>query len=219
MDVILATVLGFVIGAVAVWLVDRQASRRRSGTVHFGTARSSIAPLVRSPHQLSPAEIERLRRAVDLLVGIDASALREVIGVGASSVVRDMAVELIAIEIREAGCRGILRFRCGSGEIDAAQPFPAIGEPEVTVADDLGTGYETGLAGWSGSADRGEAEFRFAPRPPADAHRLTIVIESFRESRLSPDRPWSSPRESTPGPWVFTVEMEHGPPYGHKSAA
>lgn len=212
MDVVLATMLGFAIGAVAVWLVERQISRRRLGSVyHFGTARSSIARLVRSPHQVPPAEIERLRHAVDLLVGIDTSALREVIGVGASSVVRDLTVELIAIEIREVGCRGILRFRSGNSEMDATQSFTAIGEPEVTVADDLSTGYETGLAGWSGSATGGEAEFHFAPRPPADARRLTIIIERFRESRLPPGQPWSGPPEGTPGPWVFAVEIEHRP--------
>jgi hypothetical protein len=210
-DVILPTALGFVIGAVAVWLVGRQISRRGSGTsYHFGTPRWSIARLVRSPHQMPPAEIERLLHAVDVLGGIDTSAFRQVIGVGASSVVGAVTVELIAIEIREAGCRGILRFRSGSGEMDATQPFTPIGEPEVTVADDLSTGYETGLAGWGGSASGGEAEFHFAPRPPADARRLTIVIERFRESRLPPDRPWSGPREGTSGPWVFTIEIEHG---------
>jgi len=211
MDVVSATVLGFAGGAIAVWLVERRADRRRFGTVHrFGTARSWMAPLRRSPHQLPPAEVERLTQALGRLVAIDASALREVIGVGALAVVGDLTVELIAIEIRDAGCRGILRFRSGRGEIDATRPFTPLGEPEVTVADDLSTGYETGLAGWSGSATGGEAEFHFAPRPPADAHRLTIVIERFRESRLPPDPRWSGPPAGTPGPWVFDVEIEGG---------
>jgi hypothetical protein len=208
-DVILAIVVGFVLGIAAVWLVEREGRGRRQGAVHhFGTARSSVAPLVRSPHQVPPAEMAALRRSVDQLVQVDASALRHVIGVGAVSVVGELTVELIAIEIRDAGCRGILRFRDGRGTIDAGPPFTPVGEPEVTVADDLGTAYETGLAGWSGSASGGEAEFHFAPRPPAQARRLSIGSERFSASRLPPDGPWSGPREGTPEPWTFTVEIE-----------
>ena len=210
-DVILAIVLGFVLGVAAVWLVEREGRARRGGGVHrFGTDRSSVASLVRSPHQMPPAEMAQLRRNVDQLVRVDTSALQSVVGVGASVVVGDLTVELIAVEIREAGCRGILRYRSGSGTIEDGQPLTSIGEPEVTVADDLVTAYETGLAGWSGSASGGEAEFHFAPRPPDGAHLLTIVIERFRESRLPPDGPWSGPRDGTPGPWVFTVEIEPG---------
>lgn len=208
MDVILAAVVGMAVGGVAFWIVGRQAARR-SGVRHFGTGPSWLAPLVRSPYQMAPDEMARLRRSVDMLVGVDASALREVIGVGAASVVHDLTVELIAIEIREAGCRGILRFTSAMAGIDEAHPFAALGEPEVTVADELDTAYETGLGSWSGSPTRGEAEFHFAPRPPDDAHRLSIVIQRFRESGLPPDV-WSGPRDGTPGPWEFTVEIEPG---------
>ena len=209
MDVILAAVLGFVLGVAAVWLVEREGRARRNGAVHhFGTGRSAAAALVRSPQQMPPAEMAQLRRNVDQLVQVDRSGLRRVLGVGASAVVGDLTVELIAVEIREAGCRGILRFRSGGDELDDAKPFRAFGEPEVTVHDDLGTAYETGLAGWSGSSSGGEAEFHVAPPPPAGAHRLSIVIERFRESRLPPGGPWSGPPEGIPGPWAFSVEIE-----------
>lgn len=194
-DVIVGVVRGIAIGALVTWVALHRIQRRGSGSSHrFATGRWKV-PLARSPAQMPPAELEQLLHSVNQLGGIDASALHAVIGVGASSIVGDLTVELIAIEIREAGCRGILRFRFSGGE------------PEVTVTDDRGTPYETGLASWSGSANGGQAEFHFAPRPPADAHQLTIVIERFRESRFPPELR-HGPAEGTPGPWEFPVEIE-----------
>ena len=86
-----------------------------------------------------------------------------------------------------------------------------IGSPEGTVADDLSTRYETGMAGMSQSDTGGEAGFQFAPPPPADARRLTITIERFAERWLPPQRSQSDPGADTPGPWTFDVELQPGP--------
>ena len=209
MDAILWVALGIAIGGLTIWVARPRIDRRRLGTTYaFGTGRWG-SPLVRSRDQMPPAELEQLRRAVDQLVGIDTSALREVIGVGASSTQGEVTVELIAIEIREEGCRGILRYRSVI-EIDESRPFTRFGEPEVTVTDGVGTHYETGLASWSGSTSGGEAGFHFAPPPPNDAGPLTITINRFRESRLPPGHPFSGPPEGISGPWTFVVDVLSG---------
>lgn len=202
MDVIVAAALGFVAGGGAVWLLGR----RGSGTTFLIAKRQrSIAPLRRSPQQLPPTELERLIHNAGQLAAIDGSALRQVIGMGRSSVANGVTVELIAIEVREAGCRCLLRFRLAGAEMDG-ELYRPVGSPEVTVVDDLSTRYETGMADISQSGTGGEASFHFAPPPPADARRLTIVIKRFEEPRLPPERSPSSPGGDTPGPWTFDVE-------------
>ncbi len=208
MDFILAGAIGFVVGAAAVWVFDRRVIFGRSGRdYHFGWDRSSFAPLRRSPQQLSPDQIEQLRRYADLMAAIPGSPLHGVIGVGASVSVADLTVELIAIEVRDAGGRVTLNWRAHGGKIGGGPSITVIGEPEVTVADDVGTRYELGPGGSSSHGDGGEAEFSFAPRPPAEAHHLRIVVERFRESRMPPGYRRSGPPAGVPGPWAFTVEI------------
>ncbi len=204
MDAVLGAVIGFVVGAAALYLLDRRVILGGSGRdYHFGWSRSSIAPLRRSRVQPSPEQTERWRRRATLMSAIPGSPLRGVVGVGASAVAGDLTVELIAIEIRDAGGRGLLRFRSQGGHIGGQ--LAMVGEPEVAVTDDVGTRYESGLGGWSGSQEGGDAEFSFAPRPPDDASQLTIVVERFREFRLPPGHELSGPPEGIVGPWTFAL--------------
>ncbi|MDP2350019.1 MAG: hypothetical protein Q8M74_02560 [Chloroflexota bacterium] len=209
-DVAVAATIGFVVGAVALYLLDRRMILGRSGRLyHFGWNGPRFARLGRSKQQPSPDELEHWRRSVSLFGAIPGSPLRRVIGVGASASTDDLTVELIAIELRDAGGRGLLRFRSQIGRMGGSQ-YAMVGEPEVDVTDDVGTYYEVGLGGWSGSQDGGDAEFTFAPRPPDDARRLSIVVERFRESRLPPGHELSGPPDGIVGPWKFTVEIAEG---------
>jgi len=200
MDAVPWIAFGIAIGGLITWGAMRRIGRRRS------SGRWS-SPLVRSRDQAPPAELAESLRAVDQLVGIDASALREVIGVGLTSTHGEVTVELIAIEIREQGCRGILRYR-STIEIDESRPFAPFGEPEVTIADSAGTAYRTGLASWSGSLSGGEAGFHFAPPPPDDAGQLTITIKRFREPRLPPGHRLGGAPGGISGPWIFVVDIQ-----------
>ncbi len=146
------------------------------------------------------------------LVRIDGSPLQRVIGVGKTSVAQGVTVELLAIEVRQAGCRGLLRFRTPGGASNP-ETFMPMGPPEVAVADDRATHYETGAASMSQSGTGGEAGFNFAPPPPADARRLTITIHRF-EGRLHPPRSRVPPWREVPGPWAFDIELG-----GHTTAS
>ena len=206
MDLVAAAVVGFALGGTAVWLLGRRGS---SAPISLASGHRSIAPLRRTPHRLPPGELEALVHNAERLAHIDASPLQRVIGVGKVSVAQGVTVELLAIEVREAGCRGLLRFRT-PGEASNLESFMPMGPPEVTVADDRATRYETGAASMSQSDTGGEAGFNFAPPPPADARRLMITIGRF-EGRAAPPGSRIPAHREVPGLWTFEVELTRGP--------
>ena len=205
MDLVAAAVVGFALGGTAVWLLGRRGS---SASFSWASGHRSITPLRRTPHRLPPGELEALVHNAERLAHIDASPLQRVIGVGKISVALGVTVELLAIEVREAGCRGLLRFRT-PGEASNPATFMPMGPPEVTVADDRATRYDTGAASMSQSDTGGTAGFNFAPPPPADARRLTITIERF-EARASPPGSRIPAHREVPGPWTFEVDLNRG---------
>ena len=154
--------------------------------------------LRRSRVQPSPEEVERWRRQAELATPFASSALRGVIGVGASVVAGGLTVELIAIEVRGAGARASLNWRVNGDETDDGHRLMMIDEPDVAVTDDVGTRYEVVPQGSSSGVDRGEASFLFGPSLPALSRELRIVIERFRASPFMPgDRRSAPPGQSS----------------------
>ena len=84
----------------------------------------------------APIPVDEANRTLELsrwYVDIGASPLRRVVGIGQVAVDAGVSVELIALEIREAGC--VLYWRAHP---DQERP---LGEPQFVMSDDARTEY------------------------------------------------------------------------------
>lgn len=126
---------------------------------------------------------------------IPLSPLVRVVAVGQSANAGRIRVELIAIEIREAGA--LLYWR--ATPVNDLMLLSA----HVQVSDDQGTTYEAVPAGHEGSAIHWSGHTALIPPPPRNA-RLTIELVSFGPEGGHPV-PRGLDREPVPGPWRFTV--------------
>src|SRR5450756_1150713 len=111
----------------------------------------NVAPMTVVP---APIPVDEANRTLELsrwYWDIGSSPLRRVAGIGQVAVDAGISVELIALEIREAGC--VLYWRAHP---DQERP---LGEPQFAVNDDARTDYSVRPAGWtdSGRQIKGEA--------------------------------------------------------------
>ncbi len=121
------------------------------------------------------------------------SPLREVIGVGQVVEASGVSVELLVIEIREAGALLYLRAR----PVDGVRFLTAA----VSVSDQSGTAYRTLDAGSHGSALHWAGQSVVMPAPPPGS-RLHIEILSFGWPR---DYPEERRGATVVGPWRFDM--------------
>lgn len=160
MDPIIAGIVGAAIGAVGVWLIERQ--RAPHGVVRYwGGGRRR--PWQRPAIPPSADEIERLQLNQDPLIVTDRSPLVRVIGVGEAQSADGVTVECVSLELRESGGRGLLRTHAAGG---LHGPWPegrVPTNPTPRLEDDLGTAYEVTMPGWTGGDRDAEMVFRFAP--------------------------------------------------------
>jgi len=221
MEIAAIALLGIAIGAAGMWLVQRWRGPRNPAFYRFGdrgpAARRlarlrSVAPMARSPVQPSPEDLGRMLRMSELVTALEESPLRRVVGVGQAATVGDVTVELLAVEIRAAGCRGSLRYRSTAEDAAVTErhgraPLPqGVPFPDVVVSDDAGTAYEVAPGHGGGTARGAEYSFVFVPRPPDAARRLTVSIPRFGPDPFFP----FVPREAAPdvpGPWDFNVTL------------
>lgn len=111
----------------------------------------------------------------DPLLLVDRSPLVRVIGGGETQSADGVTIECISVEVRQSGCRALLRAVAPEGGLHG--PW-RVGSPPVdhvpSVEDDLGTAYTVTMPGWIGGDRAAELLFRFAPSPPVSAPRLVI---------------------------------------------
>src|SRR5450759_5143571 len=100
--------------------------------------------------------------------------------VGIGQVARDagVSVELIALEIREAGC--VLYWKAHP---DQERP---LGEPQFAVNDDARTDYGVRPAGWTGSGREMKGEALVVPGPPEEATTMRVELTGFAAPRFLP---------------------------------
>jgi hypothetical protein len=147
------------------------------------------------PEGVPPEEWAKFLEAMPLME-VPASPLIRVIGVGQSVDTNGITVELLAIEIREAGA--VIHWRAR-----AASDLPML-MAEVSVSDDLGTAYSV-MPAESGSGDRHwQGQTYFAPGPPPGA-RLSITLDGFGPFLPMPGY---TPKEPVRGPWRFELTAE-----------
>jgi hypothetical protein len=116
--------------------------------------------------------------------------------VGIGQVARDagVLVELIALEIREAGC--VLYWRAHP---DQERP---LGEPQFVVSDDSETQYSAHPAGWIGGLREMKGEALVVPGPPEGATTMRVELTGFAARRFPP---MSS--EDVRGAWRFEFAL------------
>ncbi len=142
----------------------------------------------------TPLSVDDATRALGVsrwYVAIGASPLRRVVGIGQVAGDASLSVELIALEIRGAGC--VLYWK--------AHPTPdgPLGEPQVTVSDDAGSDYEVRPAGWTGNGHELKGEILVIPGPPDEAVTMQVDLGGFAARRPAP--PVVS--EDVRGTWHF----------------
>ena len=151
----------------------------------------NVAPMTVVP---APIPVDEANRTLELsrwYVDIGSSPLRRVAGIGQVAVDAGISVELIALEIREAGC--VLYWRAHP---DQERP---LGEPRFVVSDDSETRYLAHPAGWSGSGREMKGEALVVPGPPEDATTMRVELTGFVAQRF--------PREDVSGTWQFAFAI------------
>lgn len=124
------------------------------------------------------------------------SPLDRVIAVGQTIEAVDVAVELTALEIRQAGAIAFWRAR-------PAQEL-ALLDADVRVSSRNGNDYESTPAGHEGSALHWSGQSVFMPAPPVGT-RLVIEILSFGPP-IDHEVPRGVSMQHIHGPWRFTVD-------------
>jgi hypothetical protein len=99
-------------------------------------------------------------------------------------------VELIALEIREAGC--VLYWKAHP---DQERP---LGAPQFAVNDDARTDYGVRPAGWTGSGREMKGEALVVPGPPGQAATMRVELTGFAAPRFPP-----MGSEDVRGTWHF----------------
>ena len=99
------------------------------------------------------------------------SRLDRVVAIGQVATHPGVSLELIALEIRLAGC--VLHWKAGFD----GQPFRV--DPELVVGDDIGTQYEARPLSWSRGGRDARGQIAIVPAPPAAAARLSLEFRIF----------------------------------------
>jgi hypothetical protein len=133
---------------------------------------------------------------------MESQQLLRVVAIGQTLDVAGVLVEMIALEIRNAV--GILLWRARTRE------SLMLGQPVVSISDNLGTEYRPRPGSSSGSEHESAGEIRLVPSPPRDASSLVIEVQSFGSQDT-----WPAPNrirtDAVSGPWTFKVDLRQSP--------
>jgi hypothetical protein len=161
---------------------------------------TSWAPMEMVPGSMSEEDAARMLDMSMTNFEVGMSALDRVIGIGQANEAAGVLVEMIALEIREAG--GVLHWRTRTSE------DRMLGDADISFSDDAGTAYQVMPSGWSGSGRESSGETLLVPKPPQEARTLTIEVRSFGRMDWMPLPPsMSRPMDVTTGPWRFEVSL------------
>jgi hypothetical protein len=144
-------------------------------------------------------------RNLELSSLIALSPLVRVVPVGAAVANHGVTVELLALEIREAGVRAWLRFApTDQDSPDVVRP----GHPVIEAHDRDGTNYEVGVELRARAGLAGEVEALLVPRPPAGIAELMLAVTRFVAPPFPPP-PVPQPPFQRPidGPWAFAIQL------------
>jgi hypothetical protein len=181
---------GLVLGAMAGAIGTLWLSRGTGRSIHLGGVAWD------SSEALQPASaglVTPMEEFVDVLAS-DLGRTRSIQPVMTTTQAPGLEVELVAIEVREAGAMLIVEVRVLPGGF---QPPPIV---QVGVTDDIGTAYRAVGQAQGGSPNRSRFGITVIPVTPPLARELTIRIDRFVD--MVPVG-----RRAAIGPWSFTVVL------------
>jgi hypothetical protein len=171
----------------------------RHDVVRALTTASAMGPTSKAYRVLDPVPrplpVEEARSVYELSVAysdVAAGRLRQVVGIGMAAADAGVVLELIALEIRDAG--SILYWKA------RADPERPLGEPRLTVRDTAGADYVARPAGASSTEREAKGEILITPAPP-EAAVLIVEVTAFEERRF----PWQA--AEWPGSWQFEITI------------
>jgi len=138
--------------------------------------------------------MENLRDLTEVQ-GVDLGAVRSIIPVLATSEAAGLELQLLDVELREAGLVLNLDLRAGPGVL--MPPSMA----RVAISDEAGTAYRASAQSQGGGPTRIRVLVSAIPAPPAGARNLTVRFEEFV------DPPFPHMGRPVAGPWTFSVPL------------
>jgi hypothetical protein len=186
----LGAFVGFVLGTLAglvglMWLGRGSGRTFGVGGMHWLSADQSRGP---DPDQM--AEMH----AMFEIFGVDLGEVRRVIPVLATTAAAGLAVELVAVEVREAGLGMTFDVAIGLGT-----PQPP-GMARLSIRDATGTAYRGSVQGGGSALSRTRFTAVAIPAPPPGADALTVSLDELLD-------PFPGPGRRVVGPWVFRVSL------------
>lgn len=143
---------------------------------------------------MPPEAIQRLLEEMPNLA-IEASGLVGVVAIAQVVEAEGVQVEVLSVEVREAGA--LIHWRCRAG-----RPVGFL-VPRVAVSDDRGTAYRVASASGGGDAQSWAGEIALTPAPPADVS-LSVTFESFGADPGMAMPGWTPPHP-VEGTWQFSL--------------
>jgi hypothetical protein len=131
------------------------------------------------------------------VLGVDIGMTRAVLPVIATVEDHGLAVQLVSVEIHEAGATFTLDVRALPG----SPPPPSFAQ--ATVSDVLGTLYRTSGQAQGGGPSGMRFQVVVIPRPAPSVPALSIRIDRFVD-------PFPGDRRVAGGPWSFDVALHPG---------
>ena len=143
------------------------------------------------------AEDAELIELAEYFVNVHTSRLVRVVAIGKQVEADGIRVELIALEVREAGA--VLYWRAFAA-VDGI-----LGLAVIEVSDDLGGEYRVFLGGGGGGERAWNGETNVVPAPMTGASILRVNVTGFEG--LPPGFPGAAQVRSNEGPWVFEIPL------------
>ena len=168
-------------------------------TNRLSSATLTLSPIDSADVSMSEADAARMLDTAMVNFEIGMSRLHRVVAIGQALEASGVLVEMIALEVREAGA--VLLWRTQTSE------DRLLGQADIAVSDDAGTAYQVMPANWSGNGRESRGETRLVPRPPDKARVLIIEVQSFGRIDRMPVWLRSPDWEDVGGPWRFDVSL------------
>jgi hypothetical protein len=126
--------------------------------------------------------------------GVDIGAVRSVLPVLATAEAGGVNVQLVSVEVHEAGLAMTFDVASHLGTL------PPASMARLAVSDDAGTTYRASAQGQGGLPGRMRYAVIAIPTPPAAATALQVRIERFFD-------PFPGGRSAAVGPWAFSISL------------
>lgn len=186
LGVLAGLILAFALGLFSFFSIVRG-----NGQVTFGASSSS-----RVFGELSADPAVQRQEIHDLteILSIDLGRVRSVVPALSTSVANGFSVEMIAVELCEAGLALNLDVHIAPGLSHPASMA------RVSIADDVGTAFRASAQGSGWMPSRVRVQVKAIPAVPPTATTLTVRIEEFLD-------PFPGMGKAVTGPWVFEVPL------------